>query len=125
MITKKKVLMMSGILVTALCVYLILVSAAGFVNPYISVSEVSADTPGFLGKHIQMIGKVVNGSIQVQGGDATFQIADENTALNVIYAGATPQNFRENIDVVVIGSLISENIFNAQEILTKCPSKYE
>ena len=78
-----------------------------------------------MGKQIQMIGDVVNGSTQMQGGTMTFQITDEIATLSVIYYGPSPQNFKEEIEVVVIGSLISEQFFEAQEVLTKCPSKYE
>lgn len=125
MSAKRKVLTISGILVIILCVSLILFSASEFVNPYHSVSEVASDTANFMGQQIQMIGKVVNGSIRTVGGNMTFEITDGKSVLNVIYSGSTPQNFREGIDVVVIGNLISGDTFKANEILTKCPSKWE
>lgn len=125
MSAKRKVFMISGILVIILCVSLILFSASEFVDPYYSVSEVASDATSFMGQRIQMIGKVVNGSTRTVGGDITFKITDGQSALNVIYSGSTPQNFKEGIDVVVIGNLISTDTFKANEILTKCPSKYQ
>jgi cytochrome c-type biogenesis protein CcmE len=121
----RKVLTIGGIVAIVLCVALILFSASEFVNPYRSVSEISNNTANFVGQQIQMMGEVVNGSIQMIGENMTFEITDGESALNVVYSGATPQNFKEGIDVVAIGSLISEDVFIANEILTKCPSKYE
>jgi cytochrome c-type biogenesis protein CcmE len=72
-----------------------------------------------------MIGNIINGSIQQQGQELVFEITDGQSILDVSYSGATPQNFMDGIEVVLAGSLIDEDTFEANEILTKCPSKYE
>ncbi len=125
MSAKRKAFMIFGILVIILCVSLILFSASEFVDPYHSVSDVASGATSFMSQRIQMIGKIVNDSIRTVGGDITFKITDGQSELNVIYSGPTPQNFKEGIDVVVIGNLISTDTFKANEILTKCPSKYQ
>ena len=71
-----------------------------------------------------MIGNVVNGSIQTLSQEITFTIIDETSELNVVYSGATPQNFIEGGEVVISGRLISGYTFEANQILTKCPSKF-
>ncbi len=125
MFTKRRILMISGVVVIILCVSIILFSAPGFVNPYHSVSEVSGDTTNFMNRHIQMIGNVTTGSIHILGQDISFKITDGTSVLDVVYSGAPPQNFVDNVEVVIAGSLILEDTFKATEILTKCPSKYE
>ena len=71
-----------------------------------------------------MIGNVVNGSIQTLSQEITSTIIDETSELNVVYSGATPQKFIEGGEVVISGRLISGYTFEANQILTKCPSKF-
>jgi len=55
-----------------------------------------------------------------------FTIVDsKGTELNVVYKGAMPNNFESSTSVVVTGNYKPEGYFQATEILTKCPSKYE
>jgi len=125
MTLKKIILTISGVLVIILCVSIILFSAPGFVNPYRSVSEIVGDTTTFMNRPVQMIGTIVNGSIQTRSQEITFKITDGKSELNVVYSGVTPQNFMDGIEVVIIGNLILTDTFKADEILTKCPSKYQ
>ena len=125
MMLKRKNLKIIGVIVIVLSVVVILLSAQQFVNPYHSVSEVVSDKNTFINQHIQMIGDVVNGSIQTSSQDILFKITDEISELNVVYSGATPQNFVEGVEVVISGRLMSDDNFQANQILTKCPSKYQ
>lgn len=55
----------------------------------------------------------------------TFHIKDDNgTETKVIYEGAKPNNF-ELADKIVVKGKFHEGHFQASQILTKCPSKYE
>lgn len=55
----------------------------------------------------------------------TFYLKDEKDQIaKVVYAGAKPMNF-DQAPMVVVKGKISDNTFKANEILTKCPSKYE
>ena len=49
---------------------------------------------------------------------------DSGTEMKVMYAGAKPNNFELAEAVVVKGRCI-DGVFQASDILTKCPSKYE
>ncbi|MGB9697157.1 MAG: cytochrome c maturation protein CcmE [Ignavibacteria bacterium] len=56
----------------------------------------------------------------------TFYMKDKNnTEMKVIYKGPKPNNFDEADAVVVKGKVDQNNNFIADDILTKCPSKYE
>jgi cytochrome c-type biogenesis protein CcmE len=48
----------------------------------------------------------------------------DGTELKVVYKGTIPNNFESSTSVVVTGKY-RNNQFEATEILTKCPSKYE
>ncbi len=55
----------------------------------------------------------------------SFYMTDENKkSMKVIYYGQKPNNF-EMADEIVVKGQCSNEMFIANEILTKCPSKYE
>ena len=55
----------------------------------------------------------------------SFYIRDyKGTEMKVVYKGAIPNNFESATSVVVTGKY-RDGVFEAKDILTKCPSKYE
>jgi len=48
----------------------------------------------------------------------------DSTEMKVVFDGAKPNNF-EVAEGVVIKGRVKDGVFEASEILTKCPSKYE
>jgi len=55
----------------------------------------------------------------------SFYMVDENGQLeHVVYDGAKPNNF-EIADAIVVKGKFHDGSFYAEDILTKCPSKYE
>ncbi len=55
----------------------------------------------------------------------SFYMKDYNgVELKVVYNGAIPNNFESSTSVVVTGKY-HNGVFQASDILTKCPSKYE
>lgn len=106
-------------------VYLVITSMKETMVYYLTVSE-------FLKEKLEIgcrvNGKVVEGSIKHKEGtfDYTFEISDGKNVLPVIYKGAVSNIFKDGIEVVIEGKYVKEkNIFNATNIITKCPSKYE
>jgi cytochrome c-type biogenesis protein CcmE len=57
----------------------------------------------------------------------TFTIRDDQTGqlLPVIYHGPKPDDFTNDWPVIVSGVLGSDGVFTAEQLLIKCPSKYE
>jgi len=49
----------------------------------------------------------------------------ENPHLAVIYDGPQPDMLRDEAQAIVTGTLDSEGVFIAEELLLKCPTKYE
>ena len=77
---------------------------------------------------VRVNGKVADGSIHrlPSGQDVSFVMTDGQTTLPVSYHGIIPDTFVEGADVVVKGSLDAQSgTFHADELLAKCPSKYE
>ena len=54
-----------------------------------------------------------------------FSISDGEASINVIYTGSIVSGFKEETEVVLIGSLNSNGDFEAEKMILKCPSKYE
>ncbi len=45
--------------------------------------------------------------------------------VTVRYTGIVPDNFKDDAEVIVTGTLGSDGVFTGTEVLAKCPSKYE
>ena len=101
-------------------------SVSNYINPYLSVTQVALNFNRYSGKSIQVMGIVEPGSfIRGDGGTIKFTLTDGQESLPVQFTGATPQNFDEGKDVVAVGSLTGEASLEAEQLLVKCPSKYE
>lgn len=59
--------------------------------------------------------------------ELTFEIVDEetNASLPIIYNGVKPDNFSDDVIVIVEGFIRDNGMFEAEKVQTKCPSKYE
>lgn len=59
--------------------------------------------------------------------ELTFEIVDEesSSSLPIIYKGVKPDNFSEDVIVIVEGFIKDNGVFEAEKVQTKCPSKYE
>ncbi|GAB5466401.1 MAG: cytochrome c maturation protein CcmE [Candidatus Kapaibacteriales bacterium] len=56
----------------------------------------------------------------------TFELTDQtNVTRRVVHSGSKPNNFELADMIVVQGTMGDNGTFNAEHILTKCPSKYE
>lgn len=49
----------------------------------------------------------------------------QNPRLTIIYQGAPPDMLRDEAQAILTGNLNTEGVFVAEELLLKCPSKYE
>jgi len=97
-----------------------------YVNPYISVTQILNRPDRYIGRDIQVIGVPDFDSVaQEDGGIVKFDIIDEGERLSVVYQGSLPQNFDQSTQVVVIGSVTEEGHIESDQLLVKCPSKYE
>ncbi len=93
------------------------------VTPYISFAEAKLS-----GRQVQVAGKLKPDSVDYSSGVLRFTLLDpdKSESLVVIYRGTRPANLEEAESIVVIGKYDNtSDIFFANKILTKCPSKYE
>src|SRR5262245_23689824 len=91
-----------------------------------SVSEYLA-SPSLRASHCRIYGKVKPNSVarHRDGIGVSFAVTDGTLSIPVRYAKEVPDTFKEDGDVVVEGRLDGEGVFQAANLLAKCPSKYE
>jgi cytochrome c-type biogenesis protein CcmE len=94
---------------------------------YYSVDEFSANTSPPKNTSLRVAGKVKEGTVarDLQKMLLTFTLAGASSEITVSFAGTIPDNFAENIEVVVEGRLDTSGSFQADRLMTKCESKYK
>jgi cytochrome c-type biogenesis protein CcmE len=80
------------------------------------------------GTSYEMTGRVVKGSVERQGSDLRFRVADRDggsESLPVTYSGVVPDPFRGGREIVLSGE-VQRGVFVGEPdtLVTKCPSKF-
>ena len=108
--------------------YLVYSAFPGSAVYYLTVGEFLDGEGNADGRSVRVVGKLVPGSFQrVEGSTtASFSITDEGQTLNAIYNGVVPDIFfSPHSEIVVEGSYGEGFVFHAEDIIVKCPSKYQ
>jgi len=94
---------------------------------YYSVDEFSANKADVKGSSLRIAGRVKEGTVErdLEKMSLSFILAGDKTEIAVNYEGSVPDNFSENKEVVVQGQMDEKGIFKAQQLLTRCESKYK
>ncbi len=121
----KRRFLIGGVFILIGVVYLAYTGFQGAATYYYTVSEFLAN-PASSGKTVRVDGEVITGSIQQGPGELEmrFVLSGGDKSLPVAYRGAVPDAFGEGREVVVQGQAGADGTFQADSILTKCPSKY-
>lgn len=112
-----------AILLTVAGLVAVVLAFQGNSSQYVSVKEALSSS----GERQHLSGAIVPGSVQVSMREAkvAFMIKDDaGETLQVLYHGAPPSNMNAATKVVAVGG-VKDKVFQASEIITKCPSKYE
>ena len=91
-------------------------------TPYVSFEEASRS-----GRKVQVAGGLVENSTKYvdESQELRFAMVDEDgNTLTVHYDGVKPGNFEEAVQIVAVGSY-RDGVFEAEQLLVKCPSKYQ
>ena len=98
-------------------------SAASY---FVTVSELQAQSAAMDGQRVQVGGNVQPGTIQkgLPGDPINFVVTDGTHSIPVVYSGVLPDIFADNAQVVVEGTYHANGTFQADSLLTKCPSRF-
>lgn len=149
--TRRKFLV-GGLLIIAAVVYLIFSSTRASAQYFLTVDELMARKGEMVGKNVRVSGAVIGDTIQydpqklelrfvvahvpgdndeiaAQGGLAAVlhqAVIDPNrTRLPVVYYGPKPDLLRNEAQAIMTGHLGEDGVFYAEELLLKCPTRYE
>lgn len=121
-----------GIAVIAIAVFVI-ISTAGDASTYVTFDEAKSMFESGNDKKVHVVGQLKTGEngeiIGVEPGEdmltVTFLMVDNDQKTNkVFYNKPMPPDLKQSEQVVVIGQYKNDT-FYADQILLKCPSKYE
>jgi cytochrome c-type biogenesis protein CcmE len=122
-----KKFLIGGAIVVAVIGVLIATSFSGSTSDYVKIAEAKALGPEQT-RNSRVAGEIVPDSVQWNTKDLhlTFEIQDETGQLAISYHGPQPDMLVDAVEAVVIGKYDpAAKVFNAEELLMKCPSKYE
>ena len=91
---------------------------------YLTASELVSRGATAPGEAVRVNGRVVDGSIVRDGLATTFTITDGSGEVDVTTNQPLPSAFKPGADVVAHGDY-DGSTFTADEVLAKCPSKFQ
>jgi len=142
--------LIGGLLIIAAVVYLIVSSTQANAQYFLTVEEMASKATD--GRDVRVSGAVIGDSIQYdpQALTLSFTIADvpgdnkvieaqgglaavlhaavidpNRPRMKVVYSGPKPDLLRDEAQAIMTGHLGTDGIFYADELLLKCPTKYE
>jgi cytochrome c-type biogenesis protein CcmE len=141
-----------GLLIVAAIVYLIISSTRASAQYFLTVEELSEKGESVAGRELRISGAVIGDTIKYdpQTLDLTFTIAHipgdnkdieaqgglaevlhqavidpSRPKLVVVHNGPMPDLLQNEAQAIVTGHLGDDGVFYADELLLKCPTKYE
>ena len=141
-----------GLLILGAVVFLIWNAAASTSEYFMTIDELQAKGGAMVNKNLRASGAVVGDSIQydAQSLTLTFEVAqvpgDNNeiekegglaavlhaavidpsrNRMKVVYVGPKPDLLRNEAQAIMTGHVDADGVFHADELLLKCPTKYQ
>lgn len=141
-----------GVLILAAVVYLIASSTQASAEYFMTIDELKAQGQSVVGRNLRVSGAVIGDSIQydpktltlsfdvanvpgdnrqieAQGGLAAVlhaAVTDPNrTRVKVEYSGPKPDLLKDEAQAIMTGQVGADGVFHADELLLKCPTKYQ
>jgi cytochrome c-type biogenesis protein CcmE len=94
---------------------------------FYEVDQAVAQGEDLVGQTVRIKGDVEPGSVVGEDGvlGRSFRIAHKGKSLDVRYEKALPDTFKDGVEVVVQGEVDDNYVLQADEVMVKCPSRYE
>ncbi len=141
-----------GLLIVAAVVYLIISSTQASAQYFLTVEELGEQGASVIGRDLRISGAVIgdsieydpqtltlkfvvahvpgdNKEIEAQGGLAVVLheavVDPSRPQMQVVYNGVMPDLLRDEAQAIMTGQVAEDGVFMADELLLKCPTKYE
>ncbi len=108
--------------------YLMFTGFSNFSGYQVTVSDIVNGQEDYGEDFLMVPGQLVGGTTNFDGKNIklTFTMTDGSAELPVVYNDVKPDNFEEATEVILEGYYDkAANVFRAEKLTTKCPSKYE
>lgn len=144
--------LLGGLLILAAVVYLIVSSTQASAQYFLTIDELIAKKASIVDKNVRISGAVIGDTISYDAKSLTLNftvahVSGDNTEiekegglaivlhqavidpkrsrLKVVYVGVKPDLMRNEAQAILTGHLSADGVFYADELLLKCPTKYE
>lgn len=144
--------LIGGLLIVAAVIYLIVSSTQAAAQYYLTIDEMLGKGSQVYGRAIKLAGAVDGDTIAYEPQTLTLSFAMANvpadlgeieaagglakvlhdslldpqaSRLQVVYVGPKPDLIRHEAQAIVTGKLGDDGVFYADELLLKCPTRYE
>jgi cytochrome c-type biogenesis protein CcmE len=141
-----------GALVLGAVIFLIWNATASNLEFFMTIDELNSKGAAVVDKNLRVSGAVIGDSIQYdpQSLTLTFEVANvpgdtaaiktegglaealhqavsdpSRARMKVVYVGVKPDLLRNEAQAIMTGHLGTDGIFHAEELLLKCPTRYE
>ncbi|MBT2680777.1 cytochrome c maturation protein CcmE [Bacillus sp. ISL-35] len=94
----------------------------------ITIEDLSKNASNYEGDYIMTQGLLNKESVKWDADklELRFELYEEGEGtLQVFHKGIKPDNFSEDVIVLVEGFIQKDGVFEAEKVQTKCPTKYE
>lgn len=118
--------LIAGIAIAGAVIYLVTANTSASAEYYMTIGQIRACS-SCSARSIRVAGVVAANTVvkDPQTQTVRFTISDNTQTMPVVYGGVVPDIFRAGIQVVVEGKLGADGVFHAQNLLAKCPSKFQ
>ncbi len=116
-----------GLVILAVLAYVAYNSFQSNAVYYYTLREFKTQQSSLAGQTVRINGPLDKDSIQIDQKTLVlqFNLKDGDIILPVVYRGVVPDTLKTGESVVAEGHLGADGVFQADNILVKCPSKYE
>jgi len=141
-----------GLLIVAAIVYLIVTSTQASAQYFLTVDELTDRIGSEIDRDVRVSGAVIGDSVQYDPQSLTLEFSvahvpgdnseieaqgglgkvlydavndPDRSRIQVVYIGPKPDLLRHEAQAIMTGELGDDGVFYADELLLKCPTKYE
>ncbi len=124
---KKTKFIIGGAIIALAIIYLIYTGVQSSAAYFLTVDELYAKGAAMENRTVRVAGKVDATTIDFNNRDLLLQfdvMSDSGQRLRVAFNGPKPDQMREGAEAILEGKYDGQ-VFTAQSLLLKCPSRYE
>lgn len=126
---KKNTMVLIGCMIIAGAIVTLLMAATpGSSGVELTMKQLLATQGQHKNDYVTVEGLLIEKSVQWNADkiQLKFDLKDKSgNILHAVYHGVKPDNFTDGITVILKGSPTGNNTFKADNVQTRCPSKYE